>query len=582
MKRFTIKELQNMRESEDHVEFKRGDRGNISYNGAHKDTPKDRRRCILGYVVALCNEKGGRLVIGMHDDFPHKVMGTQQAENAMGQLESDIYRDLGIRPDIYELFDEDNKRVLVIEVPSRPAGKVYKYEDVPLMRVGEELKPMDDKTFLSIIQEQEPDFSEQYCSEATMDDLDVNAIKIMKEKYARKQNNPSFMSISDTQALSDLKLICNGKITNAAILLVGKESSIEHFFPQAKVMLEYRKAEPQIEFNRRFVFGQPFFILIDKLWATINLYNDSVPIREGAYIFDIPYFNEMVIRELVNNAFAHRDYRKNSEIVIKLYPARMDVINAGGFPYGVTLENLLTVPSTPRNRLLADVLAKTGIVERSGQGIDKIFLNTLAEGKAEPNYSYSDDFQVVAVLYATIKDAGFASFVQNIQQGLADDEKLTVFDMMTLCKIRDGERKNIDKDIAKRLLDKKCIEKHGRTSGQYYTLPRCYYEMIGKEVDYSMLVDWNAEQILAVLVPYLEKYGKAKKSDIVKLVGDHSSEKQLRTYLEQFKNSGIIKVEGEKRYTVYMLTDEYVQSREIRAKAIQLGMQAMKNSGEIQ
>ena len=582
MKRLTIKELQNMRESEDHVEFKRGDRGNISYNGAHKDTPKDRRRCILGYVVALCNEKGGRLVIGMHDDFPHKVMGTQQAENAMGQLESDIYRDLGIRPDIYELFDDDNKRVLVIEVPSRPAGKVYKYEDVPLMRVGEELKPMDDKTFLSIIQEQEPDFSEQYCSEATMDDLDVNAIKIMKEKYARKQNNPSFMSISDTQALSDLKLICNGKITNAAILLVGKESSIEHFFPQAKVMLEYRKTEPQIEFNRRFVFGQPFFILIDKLWATINLYNDSVPIREGAYIFDIPYFNEMVIRELVNNAFAHRDYRKNSEIVIKLYPARMDVINAGGFPYGVTLENLLTVPSTPRNRLLADVLAKTGIVERSGQGIDKIFLNTLAEGKAEPNYSYSDDFQVVAVLYATIKDAGFASFVQNIQQGLADDEKLTVFDMMTLCKIRDGERKNIDKDIAKRLLDKKCIEKHGRTSGQYYTLPRCYYEMIGKEVDYSMLVDWNAEQILAVLVPYLEKYGKAKKSDIVKLVGDHSSEKQLRTYLEQFKNSGIIKVEGEKRYTVYLLTDEYVQSREIRAKAIQLGMQAMKNSGEIQ
>lgn len=571
-----------MRESEDHVEFKRGDRGNISYNGAHKDTPKDRRRCILGYVVALCNEKGGRLVIGMHDDFPHKVMGTQQAENAMGQLESDIYRDLGIRPDIYELFDENNKRVLVIEVPSRPAGKVYKYEDVALMRVGEELKPMDDKTFLSIIQEQEPDFSEQYCFGATMDDLDMNAVKIMKEKYARKQNNPSFLSISDVQALSDLKLISNGKVTNAAILLVGKESSIEHFFPQAKVMLEYRKTEPQIEFNRRFVFGQPFFILIDKLWDTINLYNDSVPIREGAYIFDIPYFNEMVIRELINNAFAHRDYRKNSEIVIKLYPARMDVINAGGFPYGVTLENLLTVPSTPRNRLLADVLAKTGVVERSGQGIDKIFLNTLAEGKAEPNYSYSDDFQVVAVLYATIKDAGFASFVQNIQQGLADDEKLTVFDMMALCKIRDGERKDIDKGIAKRLLDKKCIEKHGKTSGQYYTLPRRYYEMIGKEVDYSMLVDWNGEQILAVLVPYLKKYGKAKKSDIVKLVGDHSSEKQLRKYLEQFKNSGIIKVEGEKRYTFYMLTDEYIQSSEIRAKAIQIGMQAMKDSGEIQ
>ena len=352
MKRYTIEELQNMRESEDHVEFKRGDKGNISYNGAHKDTPKERRRCILGYVVALCNEKGGRLVIGMHDDFPHKVMGTQQAINAIGQLESDIYRDLGIRPDIYELYDEEQKRVLIIEVPSRPAGKVYKYEDVPLMRVGEELKPMDDKTYLSIIQEQEPDFSEQYCLEATMDDLDENAIRVLKGKYARKQHNPSFISISNEQALSDLKLISNGKITNAAILLVGKESSIEQYFPQAKVFLEYRKTEAQVEYNNRKVFGQPFYILIDQLWNAINEKNESIPVREGSYIFDISYFNEMVIREIVNNAFAHRDYRKNSEIVIKLYPTKMEIINAGGFPQGVTLENLLTVPSTPRNRLL--------------------------------------------------------------------------------------------------------------------------------------------------------------------------------------------------------------------------------------
>ncbi len=581
MKRYTIEELQNMRESEDHVEFKRGDKGNISYNGAHKDTPKERRRCILGYVVALCNEKGGRLVIGMHDDFPHKVKGTQQAINAIGQLESDIYRDLGIRPDIYELYDEKQKRVLVIEVPSRPAGKVYKYEDVPLMRVGEELKPMDDKTYLSIIQEQEPDFSEQYCLEATMDDLDENAIRVLKGKYARKQHNPSFISISNEQALSDLKLISNGKITNAAILLVGKESSIEQYFPQAKVFLEYRKTEAQVEYNNRKVFGQPFYILIDQLWNTINEKNESIPVREGSYIFDIPYFNEMVIREIVNNAFAHRDYRKNSEIVIKLYPTKMEIINAGGFPQGVTLENLLTVPSTPRNRLLSDVLSKTGIVERSGQGIDKIFLYTLAEGKPEPNYSYSDDFFVTAILYATIKDLGFAMFVQSIQNELADDEKLSVFEVLALCKVRDGEHKNIDKEIAIKLEHKNCIEKHGKTNAQFYTLPRRYYEMTGKEADYSMLVDWNVEQFLAVLSPYLTKYGKAKKADIVKIVGDHITEKQLRSYLSQLRKEGIIKTEGSKRYTSYMLDENYILNNELRNRAISIGMKTMKENGEI-
>lgn len=211
MSRLTIAELKNMRESEDHVEFKKGEYGNVSYNGADKQQPKDRRRCILGYVTALCNEKGGHLVIGMEDKYPHNVVGTSQCINAVGQLESDIYRDTGIRPDVYELYEEmqdgGKKRVLVISVPSRPVGKVFKFEDVPLMRVGEELKPMDDKTYLSIIQEQEPDFSEMLCRGVRFEDLDEAAIERLKEKYAIKQKNPSFRSLSDRQALSDLKLI---------------------------------------------------------------------------------------------------------------------------------------------------------------------------------------------------------------------------------------------------------------------------------------------------------------------------------------------------------------------------------------
>lgn len=59
-KRYTIPELAQMRESEDHVEFKKGEGGNVSYNGKGKGKPNERRRCILGYVAALCNEGGGR------------------------------------------------------------------------------------------------------------------------------------------------------------------------------------------------------------------------------------------------------------------------------------------------------------------------------------------------------------------------------------------------------------------------------------------------------------------------------------------------------------------------------------------
>lgn len=584
MKRYTITELQQMRESEDYVEFKKGEQGNVSYNGGEKKNPKDRRKCILGYVTALCNEGGGRMVIGMHDSYPHKVIGTKQNENSLGDLESKIYRDTGIRPDVYELYeDEVNQmgRVVVIEVPPRPIGKVYKFEDVPLMRVGEDLMPMDDKVLFSILQEQEPDFSEQYCQEAAFSDLDPEAIKILKKKYAKKQKNPSFESLDDRQALSDLRLINGKKVTNAAVLLVGREIFINKRFPQAKVMLEYRNTDSQIHFDNRLQFGQPFFILIDKLWEAINIRNGSVPVRENSYIFDIPFFNEEVIRELVNNAFAHRDYRKNSEIVVKQYPTRLEILNSGGFPNGVTIDTLLTVPSTPRNRLLADVLSKTGVVERSGQGIDKIFLLTLSEGKPKPDYSKSDDFTVTAILLATVKDKAFAMYVQEIQDGLPEDQKLTVFDVMALCEIRDGQKKPSDKAVTHKLEQMGYIEKHGKTNAIYYILPRRYYELAGDMAAYSLATDWDINQVWAVIQPFLQKYGKAKRADFAKIVGGHLSDKQLRRFLDIFKANDFLRTDGERRNTVYYLGDSYTANNSLINKAIAIGLKQLKEKGEI-
>ena len=123
----TIEKLKKFKESEDKVEFKKGEGGNIQYDGGVKTKPSDRRRCILGYVTALCNELGGYLVIGMTDNYPHEVVGTSQNLNSIGELEANIYRDTDIRTEICELFEED-KRVLVIKVPSRPTGKVFKFE----------------------------------------------------------------------------------------------------------------------------------------------------------------------------------------------------------------------------------------------------------------------------------------------------------------------------------------------------------------------------------------------------------------------------------------------------------------------
>ena len=580
-RKWTIERLGNARESEDKVEFKRGQGGDFAYDGGSRTKPNDRRKCILGYVTAFCNENGGTLVIGMEDSRPHAVAGTRQALDALGALEADIYRDTGIRTCVYELFEDPASktgRVVVIEVPPRPAGKVYKFEDVPLMRVGEELRPMSDEQYRAIIEEQEPDFSQQICEGATLDDLDDDAIRIMREKYAAKQKNERFLALEKEQLLSDLDLVVDGRVTNGAVILVGREESLKRFIPQAAVVLEYRNTEAQINYDNRVVYRKPFFRMIDELWHDINLRNGSFPVREGPYIFDIPYFNEDVIREAVNNAIAHRDYRGASETFVRLYPQSMTIVNAGGFPHGVTIENILTVPSTPRNRLLSDVLAKTGIVERSGQGVDKIFYNTLIEGKQEPDYSRSDDFKVELTLQAAMKDRGFALFVESVQQTLPDDQKLSVLEVVTLSKIRDGKpTAELDRKVVKKLEGRNLVEKRGRTRGMFYILSRSYYEFTGDLASYSAKSDWNLDQMLALAMPFLVKYKSARMGDFVKLFSGHMTRRQVREYVQKLIGLKILIPEGSGAGTRYKLSEAYRKSDEIIGKALEIGLKALRD-----
>lgn len=574
--RWTIEQLKSLRESEDKVEFKRGEGGNVAYDGGSRTKPAERRRCILGYVIALCNESGGSLVIGMEDEYPHRVIGTKQAENALGDLEAHIYRDTGIRPDVYELFEnvaEQKGRVVVIDVPTRPIGRVYKFEDVALMRVGEELKPMSDECYCRIIQEQEPDFSQQICEGVDILDLDDEAISVMRRKYAEKQHNPKFLTLDKLQILTDLDLVRDGHVTNAAVLLLGKEKTIREHIPQAAVMIEYRSTESRIPFDNRVEYRKPFFLMIDELWHDINLRNGGFPVKEGPYIFTVPYFNEEVIRESINNAIAHRDYRRQSETVIKLYPEKMTIINAGGFPNGVTVENLLTVPSTPRNRLLADVLSKTGVVERSGQGVDKIYYNTLSEGKEAPDYSGSDDFKVELTLSATMKDRGFALFIESVQQTLTDNRKLSVFEILTLSKIRDGvPSSQLDKSLLNKLLERNLIEKRGKTRGIFYVLGRSYYDFTGDLAEYQRRSEWGQDQMLSVILPLFGKVKTAKMGDFVKLLEGHMTRRQIRVAIQKFVEFGILVSEGAGTGTHYSLSETYKERTKILDEALRIGL----------
>ncbi len=571
----TIDEIKRLKESEDKVEFKEA-LNQYNYNNG--------RRSVLGYVVALANEGGGKLILGVRENNNglHIITGSAAWEGREGKLAEDIYRDKQIRIQTEVLYEGD-KRVLVIHIPSRPIGKTLKFEDVPLMRVGENLLPMSDEHLFKILQEQEPDFSAKICEGLTIDDIDENAVNKLKEAYSKKQENPHFLTLNTQQALSDLDLINDSGITYAALILIGKTGAIKKFLPQSATHLEYRHSLTQINFDNRFVFSEPYYLAVEKLWELINQRNGKVSVQQGPYIFDIPFFNKEVIREAINNSIAHRDYRITSEIVVKQFPNAMHIINTGGFPLGVTLKNLLTVNSTPRNRLLADVLAKTGVVERSGQGIDKIYYQTVSEAKPEPDYSKSDNYQVELRLSSLVEDKAFALFIMHIQQKRKFDNKLSVQEVLALNGVRKGiDKKDFNQAILKKLEKAELIEKHGKTKGTYYTLSKAYYEFTGEKGKYSKTTDWDDNQMFYIILQHLQKFETAKMNDFIDLFEGRLSRKQVRYTVEKLVKKNDLKREGEGKGTFYSIGENFINTMNILSKAIDIGINQMKDNGELE
>lgn len=543
----TIPELKQLKESEDKVEFKEAKK-QYAYNSS--------RKSVLGYTIAFANEKGGYLVFGLEDAHPHHVCGSKAFEGREGQLEQDVYCNTGVRIQTEVLYEGIN-RILVIKIPSRPVGKPLYFNDIPLMRVGDGLDRMSEEMYLSIIQEQEPDFSAKICDGISIDDLDEIAIKKMKESYARKQKNPSFLQLSTEQVLTDLKLLDNNKLNYAALVLLVKKEIIQNKLPQSKTIWEFRNSEAQIHHDSRELIDDPLFIAIDSIWKLINqpTLNKKYPIQSGAYIFDLYDFNEAVIREAVLNAIAHRDYTITSEVVIKQYPNKITINNPGGFPKGVTIENLLTVSSTPRSRLMTEILEKTGLVERSGQGVDKIFSITLSEGKAEPDYKNSDMFQVSLTLQTKIIDKAFHIFISQYQNS-EKEPKLGVEQIITLCKIRNGIFQNLKPEIVNRLEKSGLIKKiSGHT--HRYTLSEEYHLLVndGLRIGKKYIVK-EVEQLLLTLQENALKVG-----GLEEMLKESLSRNQIKYLLLKLMEDEVLKVEGRIKGARYSIADKYAVLR---------------------
>lgn len=516
----------------------------VSFDGSDKF---ENRKCILGYCVAIGNEGGGYLIIGV--DNNKNIVGTKAV--LAKDFKQKIYQKTGQKIEVYEVYENNNK-VIIIEISARGVGQLLKYAGVALMRVGDSLEIMSDAEQYKILSEGQDDWSGKVCQEATLESLNKEAIQKLKELYVEKNTDSKIIWNSDEHFLKDFGLINNNlKITNACVLLVGKKEFIDEYFRQAEICFEYRNKSQDIQFVDRVDYRDAFVLASELIWNKVYSRQQTHQIQQGLFRTDIPAYNQETFREALFNAICHRDYSQQGSIFIKQSPEYLEITNPGGLPFGITVENMIDAPATPRNKLLAESFQKIFKgVERSGQGIDKIFRNTIEEGKGKPDYSKTTNHFVIAKIPAIVQDGNFISFIEKVT-----NEKNTIIsisDLLLLEKIRTGDKNGIILQTVGHLVDNGIVELHGKTRGAVYVLSQSYYQSINALGTRTKRIGLSRDKCKELILEHLRKHKSGTMSEFIQIFPELKP-KDITNMLTELKNTQKVKNIAGRRWAKWVL-----------------------------
>lgn len=457
------------------------------------------------YCCALSNEGGGRILLGITDSRPRRVVGTQ-AFDQPERTRKGLCERIPLGFDFEEIQHPDG-RVLVFRAPPRPVGTPIKFDGRYWMRQEDSLVEMSEEKLREIFAESGHDFSADECPGLTLPDLDPAAIEDFRSRWiakARKVEDTALAerlaSQSHEQLLIDSEALVGGKLNYAALILFGTSQALGRNLAQSEVVFEYRSSDAPGSPQERKEYRQGFFAFYDDLWERINKRNDKQDFQDGLFVHPIPTFNERPIREAILNAVSHRNFQLGGSIFVRQYPRRLEIDSPGGFPLGINVDNILD-RQNPRNRRIAEILTKCGLVERSGQGMNLIYEELIKQSKPTPDWARTDQYQVGLTLHGTVEDPAFVRFVEKVGKELS--VSFGTHDWVILAHAARGEKilKGQEGRVA-RLLELGVIE---RGKGRTYILSRRYYEFVGQKGVYTRKKGLDREQNLALLLKHIQE-----------------------------------------------------------------------------
>lgn len=516
------------------------------------------------YFSALSNEsnlKGklcGWLILGIRNK-PRVVVGSQYRPNRkdLDSLKHEIAKQMTNRitfTEIYELSHPQG-RVVMMQIPPAMRGVPTAWQGHYYGRDGESLVALNPAEYEQIrSQAQTEDWSAKIVEGASLADLDPVAINKAREEFKKKQPKVAaeVNGWSNATFLNKAKVCINGRITHAAILLLGREEA-EHYLSPAVAKISWVLRDAKGKDKDYEHFGPPLLLHSEAIFGKVRNLTYRYMKNNQLFPTEITQYDPWVIREALHNCIAHQDYTLCGRINVVEQDDHLLFTNLGSFIPG-TVENVIGQDAPPdryRNPFLASAMVNLNMIDTIGSGIKRMFEKQRSRFFPMPDYDLSEPEKVKVRITGKVLD-------ENYTRVLIAQTDLSLWDVIALDRVQ--KRLPMTDDQFRSLKDKGLIE--GRRPKGLYVSAKVA-ALTGKKAEYIRNRGLDKQHYKQLVLNYLGKFGASPKTDIEGLLLDKLSavltQEQKRTWIrnllqEMAHRDETIKASGTRRWAKWSLT----------------------------
>ena len=481
------------------------------------------------YFSALSNEANirqqqhGWFVLGVSETKEKHLVGTHFKEGSKSLLEKfkgEISKNTNGAATFDEIVElhlksgDELYRVLMFQVPAAATGIPTEWRGHAYGRAGETQVILQQDKIDRIRAQERYDWSKQVIPNSSINCLDKEAVLYAREKFKEKVTEDSARDeidhLSDEEFLTKIRLMVDGKLTNAALLLLGNAEHDNLFATPPKMMWRLYSADGSVRDYE--IFEIPFILAIDKVLGRIrNLTYRYMPNQMTLFPQETQQYDTWLLRELLNNCIAHSNYRLGGRIYLNEFEEEISITNPGQFlPQNV--ETVLQPGYNPPfylNQLLADAMVKFHMIDTSTMGIRKVFRIQRERYFPLPDYDLSIHQQVGVTVYGKILNDAYMHI-------LYDRPELELETVFLLDQVQKGRGKALTSKQVSELRKLRLVE--GKKSALYVSASIA--KSTEQEAEYIRNKAFDDQYYKDMIIQYLKQYEKAQKKDFRKLLLD--------------------------------------------------------------